>query len=321
MFLHSLLAAGTSISVPAKPYVGLLASAAQLALASTLVVYPPITTKATSTEALKGSDAALRYLHCVRETVDAPGYKTMRTAFVFSDSRRRGHGLGSAPSSPSSAHGHDVEQLNDVAANRMSLWRRAVDFWHVVGWAFNCSVVHKKRWARWKLWLNVTLSLLEADCDDCTMLQETLIWRYITSQEPLAGNTRKRMFRAILATADSLSLKDFPEVWDKEAAEPKEKDSQRKRTGPIDFNTGDIGDYESEDENVEMQDAPQPTSKRGRPRKNASRPSETTLPPLEEAFIPDYEAAVARLGGTDAIDLRQRLIVLVRPSPSPMIAR
>lgn len=294
----------------------------QLALASTLVAYPPVTTKAVSTEAPKGSDAALRYLRCVHDTVRGPGYKTIRAAFTFSDSRRRPT-LRSSSSSPSSPHVRDIDQLNDIAANSKSIWHCGEDFWHVVGWAFNCSVVQKKRWARWRLWLDVMLNFLETEWDDCiknsdphsverqNLLQESLMWRYITSQEPLAGNTRKRIFKAILATGDPQSLKEFPEVWHQETAEVKQEDTSRKHTGPIDFNEGNIGDYESEDEDVEMQDAPQSTVKTRRSTRNAPGSSESPLLPLEDAFIPDYEAAMSRFGGMDSVDLRQRLIALV----------
>jgi hypothetical protein len=293
----------------------LLAPPSQLALASTLVVYPPITTRATSADAIKGSDAALKYLRCVQTTVhrSAETLKTFQTAFAFIDSRRRDMSLHSPLNTPSSRRGHDIEQLSDVAANAKSLWRCAEDFWHVVGWAFNCSVKHKKRWGRWKLWLDVMLSFIEAEWDGCTKngdrLEDTLIWQYICSQEPLAGNTRKRILRAIYASGDPHSLREFVQVWDKETEAPKSKDT-KKDVGPVDFETGDMGFYASEDEDVAMQDAPR-SAVRGRNAKNTPKVSDTCLPPLEEAFIGDYDAAVQRLGGMDAVNLRQRLVTLV----------
>ncbi|KAJ4359461.1 uncharacterized protein N0V89_000015 [Didymosphaeria variabile] len=315
IFLHSLLAAGTSITTPAKPYVGLLAPAAQIALASTLIVYPHVTTRATSDDAIKGSDAALKYLRCVQNTVDrsVESLRAFRTAFTFTGSRRRGPALHSPLDSPASTRGYDIEQLNDVAANAQSLWHCAEDFWHIVGWAFNCSVKHEKRWRRWRLWLDIMLSFIEAEWDDCTNngdpLQDTLIWQYICSQEPLAGNTRKRIFRAIHATGDPQSLKEFGQVWDKELQAPKKEDT-KKHTSLVDFEKGDIGDYASEDEDVDMQDAPR-SAIRGRRSRNACKESDTSLPLLEDAFIPDYDAAVQRLGGIDAVELRQRLVSLL----------
>lgn len=317
-FLHSLAASGTSITVPAKPYAGLLAPPSQLALAATLIVYPQITTKARSIDTVKGSDAALKYLRCVHDTVDlsAESLKTYRTAFTFAGSRRRTN-VFSPLNTPSSTRVFDVEQLTDVAANAKSLWRCAEDFWHVVGWAFNCSVIHKKRWERWKLWLDIILGFLEAEWDHCTrngdLLQDTLIWQYICSQEPLAGNTRKRILRAIYATGDAQSLNEFAEVWDKETQDPKPKDTEG-RAGLVNFDTGDIGDYASEDEDVEMDGARASVAK-GRKTRNASKTSDDILPSLDEAFILDYNAAVTRLGGMDAVNLRQRLILLVILSP------
>ncbi|KAF9741116.1 hypothetical protein PMIN06_008345 [Paraphaeosphaeria minitans] len=314
IFLHSLVAAGTSITVPAKPYAGLLAPPSQLALASTLIVYPHITTRARSAEAIKGSDAAIKYLRCVQDTVDpsAESLKTLRTAFTFTDLRRRTN-IYSPLNTPSSTRAFDVEQLNDVAANSKSLWRCAEDFWHVVGWAFNCSAKHKKRWERWRIWLDITLKFLEDEWDHCNKngesLQDTLIWQYICSQEPLAGNTRKRILRAIFATGDSPSLNEFAEVWEKETLDPKPKDAQR-HLSVIDFEIGDIGDYASEDEDVDIEGAPRSTVK-ARKARNASNTLDVGLPPLEEAVIPNYDAAVDRLGGMDAVNLRQRLVSLL----------
>ncbi|OAG12419.1 uncharacterized protein CC84DRAFT_1079705 [Paraphaeosphaeria sporulosa] len=314
IFLHSLVAAGTSITVPARPYAGLLAPPSQLALASTLIVYPHITTRARSAEAIKGSDAALKYLRCVQDTVDlsAESLKTLRTAFTFTDSRRRTN-IYSPLNTPSSNRAFDVEQLNDVAANAKSLWRCAEDFWHVVGWAFNCSVKHRKRWERWRLWLDTMLSFLEVEWDHCNKnggpLQDTLAWQYICSQEPLAGNTRKRILRATFATGDPPSLNEFAEVWVKETLDPKTTDTKR-HSGVVDFEIGDIGDYASEDEDVDMENALRSTVK-GRKARNASKILDAALPPLEEATIPAYDAAVDRLGGMDAVNLRQRLVLLL----------
>jgi hypothetical protein len=44
-----------------------------------------------------------------------------------------------------------------------SLWSRAEDFWHAVGWAFNCSVLHPERWERWQVWLQYMCEVMEDD--------------------------------------------------------------------------------------------------------------------------------------------------------------
>lgn len=313
--------------MPAKPYVGLLATAAQLALASTLVVYPPVTTKSTSKDVIKGADAALRYLHCVRDTIAGPGYKNIKVAFAFSHGRRRKPGAGSPLSSPASSHAFHAEHVNNIAANAKSLWTCADDFWHVVGWAFNCSVVHKARWARWRLWLDIMLHFLEAEWDGCikstdpeseereVILQDTILWRYVASQDPTVGNTQKRVLKAILAAGDAKALKEFPEIWDKETTRPKQKDKQKEHGQSFSFDTDTIGDSESDGEDVPMRDGLQSAVKGRRSKRNAPETSDTALSPLEGALISDHEAAITRLGGIEAVDLRQRLLALVCSLP------
>lgn len=170
------------------------------------------------------------------------------------------------------------------------------------------------------------LQFLEAEWDGCmksaspeseereATLQESLLWRYVASQDPTVGNTQKRLLKAILATGDAKALKEFPEVWDRETTELKPKDTQKEQGIFSSFDIDTMGD-ETDDEDVEMRDAPQSTSKGRRSRRKAPDTSDTSLPPLDTAFISDHEAAVARLGGVEAVDLRQRLLALVRSLP------
>lgn len=313
-FLYSLLAAGTSISTPAQPYVGLLAPPAYLSLASSLIAYPHVTTKAQSKDATKGADAALRYLHCVQTTVDDPAYPTLRKAFTFPEerNRRRAPGYRSAAGSLSPEPGGDIERIAGVAANTQSLWYRAEDFWHIVGWAFNCSVEHKKRWDRWKLWLSNILDFLEADWDVCVrqdnnkagqeaMLQESLLWNYIVGDaESTNRGMRRRIVKAILSIATPESRKEYPEVWEKETAEPRRRTDSDHKVGEVDFETGEVADYESDEE---MQDATEQASDNDE--------SEGSLSHSSDKGIRSVYDAAERLGGQDAIHLRQRLIALL----------
>jgi len=279
----------------------------QLALASTLVAYPSVTTQTKWADKIKGADAALRYLRCVQQTLDSPAYQMVRTAFTFPDERTRRR-LKDGTASPAIGAISDIEQLRGLAANAQSIWHRGDDFWHVVGWAFNCSVAHKKRWTRWRLWLDVTLDFLEGDWeasmkdareDDAngeSILQHSLIWQYISSQDPGSRTTRRRINRAILAMADAYSLTQFHQVWLKETATLKEQDGAQKSVGNVDFETGELGDYGSDDEDAEMQDANEDDASPGPQPATASADG------------------VERLGGADAVHLRQRFIALVSPN-------
>ena len=251
----------------------------------------------------------------MQTTIDGPAYPTVRNAFTFPEerSRRRAPGYRSAAASLSPEIGGDIERIAGVAANAQSLWYRAEDFWHIVGWAFNCSVSHRKRWDRWKLWLSTTLDFLEADWDVCvrqskgnneagrvSALQESLLWHYIVGE---VGSTnrgaRRRIVKAILAADTPESRKEYPEVWEKETVEPKPKKDRDQPLGEVDFETGEIGDYDSDEE---MKDA----SDRDDDDEDTRSPNETN-----DDGTQNVHDAIGRLGGQDSIKLRQRLIALV----------
>jgi hypothetical protein len=312
-FLHSLLAAGTSISTPAQPYIGFVAPPAYLALASSLVVYPKITTRTHSKDARKGADAALRYLRCIHNTLDGPAYPTIRKALSFNKehSRRRARGHRSTTASPSPRLGEDVELVAGDAANTESLWTQAEDFWHIVGWAFNCSISHKKRWARWKLWLDIMLDFLVTDWEFCVrrskeddadreaILKESLIWSYIVFDAGSVNRmVRRRIVKAILASASVDSLKEYPEIWEKETKGPKRKKHNEQQAREVDFETGDMADYESDND---MPDA------------QGDDPDDNEFEGSTGADDQDDDLlnAVDQLGGIEAIELRQQFIALV----------
>ncbi|KAF2853040.1 hypothetical protein T440DRAFT_418981 [Plenodomus tracheiphilus IPT5] len=314
-FLHSLLAAGTSISTPAQPYIGSLAPPTYIAFALSLVVDPFYTTHAFSPDAQKGADAAFRYLQCVHATIDAPAYPTIRQAFTFAEqrTRRRVPGYRSEANSLSpGGPGGDVERLAGPAANEKSLWRHAEDFWHIVGWAFNCSVTHRKRWDRWKLWLGIMLDFLEADWDICVKeskdaadpvvtLRKSLIWHYIVGEsESTNRSMRRKMVKAILATASPNSQKDYPEVWPQETYDIKRKQPQDGPVGEIDFETGNIGDYASDEDMEDKLEEP-----------GVEEELATSKSSVRVEKIRNVHDACERLGGQDTIELRQRLITLL----------
>lgn len=315
-FLYSLLAAGTSISTPAQPHVGSLAPPAYIAFAASIIADPKFTTKAQSKDAIKGADAALRYLQCLHTTIDGPAYPTIRKAFSFPEERNRRRGPGHRrEGSLSPEPGGDIERIAGEAANEKSLWCRADDFWHIVGWAFNCSAVNKKRWARWKLWLANMCDFLESDWDMCvrqakaedvdeeTILHESLLWHYILGDEstPTNRSRRRRIVKAVLATGTPESLKDYPEIWEKETVEPKRKKEEDQPVGEVDFETGEIADYGSDEEMQDTED----TDSEGADEQDSD---------TSDSEINNVHDAIEYLGGQEAIDLRHRLIALVSTS-------
>ncbi|KAJ4983915.1 hypothetical protein SVAN01_10601 [Stagonosporopsis vannaccii] len=316
-FLYSLLAAGTSISTPAQPYTGFLPPPSQIALAASLIPYK---FKTASVENSKGSDAALRYLLCLLQTVEAPAYPYIRQALTFPAERTRRRPLGyrNSTRSVSPDEEDDIDHLYCEAANDKSLWCKADDFWHIVGWAFNCSAAYKKRWERWKLWLTVMLDFLEADWDICTkqsqrgeageeaVLQQSLIWHYVVGEgRSITRATRRRMVKAIFAIASADSLKYYPEVWENETKEPQQEANKKQKLGNVDFETGQVADYDSDEE---MQDNLKRVTRADERKFEATPPPD--LPDITTGSL-DMHDAIERLGGGDAIALRHRLLALL----------
>lgn len=316
-FLYSLLAAGASISTPAQPHIGFLPPSTQIALAASLVAHKY---KTASQENSRGSDAALRYLQCLLNTIEAPAYAYIRQAFIFPTerTRRRPRGHRSATRSVSPEEDDDIDHLFCEAANEKSLWYRADDFWHIVGWSLNCSVAYKERWLRWKLWLKVMLDLLEGDWEVCVkrsqredaeeevVLQQSLIWLYVASAGGSITRTmRRRIVKAIFAMASVESLRDYPEIWENETQEQSGRANKKQKLGNVDFETGEVADYDSDEE---MVDPPQRVT-RAIERKFEATP-QPDLPDINNGTL-GMADAIERLGGSDAIVLRHRLLALV----------
>ena len=144
-----------------------------LALAATLIVHPSMTTgRGASAERLQASNAALRLLHTVQGSVGAI-HADFRSAFDFLSLRDRRGVLGRRQLGKDWCNDDDDDDgqkpsvVDDEIALDLatvdSVWTRAEDLWHIVGWAFNCSVLYPARWARWKLLLGLMVGVLEDD--------------------------------------------------------------------------------------------------------------------------------------------------------------
>jgi hypothetical protein len=161
------------------------------------------------------------------------------------------------------------------------------------------------------------LDFLETDWDVCVKqsklldgtidtaaLQQSLVWHYIIGHEGASMNRsrRRRMVKAILATATSESLKEYPEIWDKETVELRRKKDEGQPVRDIDFETGELADYGSDED---MQDAPEDSD---------SESTDGIVVDTSGLAARNTREAIEHLGGQDAIELRQRLIALVRIS-------
>lgn len=182
------------------------------------------------------------------------------------------------------------------------LWANADDFWHVVGWAFNCSVKHKKRWARWEIWLEFMIGVLEEDWKnrDREEKGDSLIVRYIQSGRSDRGGAHdKRVVRSVFADGTPKSLSEFKEIWKDETKERKSQQpgampARRKPIADISIEEDNYGEYLHSSAS-ELEDA-------------IEEEEEDDETPLLGTVIPD---GTALLGGPTALQLRMRLLNLL----------
>lgn len=161
------------------------------------------------------------------------------------------------------------------------------------------------------------LDFLEADWDVCVkqsqyeevgqegVLQQSLVWHYIAGEsQSMTRTARRRIVKAVFAMASSESVRDYSEIWERETKEPIESVSKKQKLGNVDFEAGEVADYDSDEE---VQEASRRT-------RAVERRDEVTPPPdlpaIDNGSL-NLHDAIERLGDGDAIVLRQRLLALV----------
>ncbi|KAJ5138463.1 uncharacterized protein N7515_003311, partial [Penicillium bovifimosum] len=156
--LYNVLASGTISSSKA-----VIPLPQNLAVAATMLVHPKTTTRAQSGYEKEAASAALRFLRLTNSLVSPMDAKfDVAFAFTHFESSRQGRRRQDSPTSFEPVD-PDTRPLNTKFNQGSSLWTRAEDFWHAVGWAFNCSVLHPARWERWQVWLQFMCNVLEDD--------------------------------------------------------------------------------------------------------------------------------------------------------------
>lgn len=305
-------------------------------LSATLAVHPALTTRASTPEKLHAANAAVRYLRDVNRII-GPVNAGFERAFTFpgpGSIRLRGkkRGAGGSPANTVSTRVEDERPIKSALATHNGLWAKADDFWHVLGWAFNCSVKEKARWSRWKMWLELMMEIMEDDWNERHRLTEELggeaevgkevILQSIIAQHLIAANAsslsaRRRILRAILADGGNKAANEFREVFKDELKER----NQEKVLQPIkevNVEEGDFGDLEVDlDEEEDLNDAESgmPTRKCGRTssgrRTSIVSISSGSSGSADDDICDESISPTDRLGGIDAIRLRQRMLAFV----------
>lgn len=205
-----------------------------------------------------------------------------------------------------------------MLANAGSLYNNAQDFWHCVGWAFNCSVSQPARWKFWKKWLEYMLDVADKDWEErsgrdkfplerddgslddgeiCESRSESILMGWLAGHHGRSANL-KRIVKSLFADGSLEMLRMFPEVWENETkARKSESETQNnKKRKRLDIEKNDFGDYLA-DENVEDL-------------ANFS----SSFPTTQESQEDREDTADARrevLGGSEAMQLRLRVMAMV----------
>jgi hypothetical protein len=325
--LLNLLACGTTIRAPT-----FVPAPQHLALAATILVHPSTTTQAKSKEEADAASAALQLLRLTLQLV-GPISANLDTAFTFKHfSSSRHGGQWRSEDTTTSGFGFDDDEtpLNLDVAKSKSLWSRAEDFWHVVGWAFNCSILYPRRWERWQTWLDFMCCAMEADWvqrqktvntdgegGSETNVKESLIWKFISTSNASFGRDR-RMLRAIFADGSTASLTEFHEIFKNELKELKQDDKtpNAKKRAEVNIDEDEYADYQSErEDDSDVPDKPTRTrpkrALRGT-RVAGSAPAEKEVETKKLADDDDYLGEdIAASGGFQSLALRQRLLNLL----------
>jgi len=322
------------VTVPAAPH---------LALAVTVSVHPAFTTRTTSREKWEQAQLASRLLRLVYQSV-GPVNGNLLAAFSFrrydATIFQRRRFADDDDEDYNQTHRTTHPELNTSYADSQSLWARAEDFWHVVGWAFNCAClpgIHLHRWRRYQVLLEFLLDVLETDWqirEQCHSAEESLIWQYI---ELAAGGQarQRRILRAIFADGSTRSTNEFRPIFSNELKEPaadKEGGGVKKREVDVNIDQEIFGDYLMQDESddPDEDDSQNITRGAGRSSKRTNRirtPSSRHVTPRGSAgsLRSEYEtgdearshssatsaSVSATLGDHSSLNLRLRLLNLL----------
>jgi hypothetical protein len=158
--------------------------------------------------------------------------------------------------------------LNSPFIHEKSLFAQTENFWHVVGWTFNCYHQSPKRWSRWRLLLNFWLELAEKDLEWRTMdFNQTNVKEGskfpadgVTAaifQSAFERNDQRKIMRAIFADGNQTALNEFGELYQHETKEKKKKTTEDTISRPIiNIDDDQWGDWDQHEEDIEMDDAP-----------------------------------------------------------------
>lgn len=253
-----------------------------LAFLNTLTIHPDLTTRPREDQWTDVPSAALEYLRTILHTI-GPINARFQEAFRFREKARRNRG-DSPGSDGFNGHydGKDEPQLWG-RYGKHGVWA-GQDFFNVVGWALNCSVLYPNRWEYWRQWLEFMLDVIEADLlertrldeqeenlraggedDTCDYprLQNSILAGYIKERNGRTGGL-KWMIRVLFADGQDSAASLFQEVWYKEHKGVSRTKALKKRKRKINIEKGDFGNLLDDDSVYSSQNSEPPTPQKRR---------------------------------------------------------
>ncbi|KAJ5111716.1 hypothetical protein NUU61_001346 [Penicillium alfredii] len=322
----------SGIIIPTSPII--TPPPSYLALAATILVHPSTTAHALPLSDNEAASAALRLLRLVHAVV-GPRAAQFSLAFSFPISKPPVK-IAVNDSSPW------TKPLGVDLCGSASVWSRAEDFWHAVGWAFNCSLLHPERWERWLLWIELMCDALDNDWMQCTLefaeaeqsreklrevpntpgtglhgkkvnkrnetFSNSIIFRYISTTAARANI--RRILRAIFADGSEASVREFREVFHQESRRIGHCSGSRKREYRVNLDQSGFYDSVPERGMREPSDAADPGHLRF-PKRAKLRMvgSDSSCEATDERMASlNHHSDLAVLGGHKSISLRLRLL-------------
>ncbi|KAI1768908.1 hypothetical protein GGR53DRAFT_461988 [Hypoxylon sp. FL1150] len=273
----------------------------QLSLLNSAIVNPKFTTRPREEGWDEISAESLVYLRSLLARL-GPLNGHFKEAFRFtSDSRH------ATPDSSDPEFGADDEDRMRLY-HKDSLWRQGQDFFHVVGWAFNCSVLYPNRWRHWRNWLKFMLDLLDQDLierhkideesgdADSPMLRDSILAGYISQRSGRSAGGLKCILEAMFADGSVAAGARFQEIWVKEHKERPKNNAKKRKRQVLNIDQGSFGGYLDDDSVYSSRTSEPPTPQKRRT--NSGDLIDADFQALEPAYV-------------ESIPLRQRLFSLL----------
>ncbi|KAI1187405.1 hypothetical protein F5B17DRAFT_440333 [Nemania serpens] len=277
----------------------------QISLLCSIIVHPDFTTRPREPDWPQISLQSLVYLRDLL-SVFGPVNATFKEAVLFGTNATSDLDLDSYAPHHSGLDGDErgLVRLSPRHGND-SVWQRGRDFFSVVGWALNCSVLYPERWQWWARWLDFMLDLMEEDLherhrldtqngsDDMPLLQGSILASYIAQRSGRTTDVVMWIMKALFADGSTASTSVFQEIWHREHKSKSKRAVNKRKRDKVNIDKGEYGGY-LDDESVHSSQASEPPT----PQKKRTKADWAEEQDLETVYV-------------ETMSLRQRLFSLI----------